>query len=422
MQPKIYKRAITDKIKLWLNRPEIIVLTGARQTGKTFFMRHILPTLTTKPIRYFNFEDFTLRETFQNNPKGFVEAINNQSHLYVFDEFQKVPNFTGLLKARYDAGKELLPKIFLTGSASLAIQKEVSESLVGQSIAFTLYSLSWCEQYAVPTIPLLDLLPGLNSAELGRQLLLSSGEYQRHLEEYLYAGGFPELGELTAEQRPDKLRSIVQTILERDLQSLINADHLFSSKKILEIAAHRVGSRFSFEAVASDVQLNSRTVRTITALLEGLYFFTFLYPLSTKGNEYKKMPKSYFYDLGIRNTLLQWSSLPPDPTALGPVVENFVFGQLCRFQAYRQPLALSYWQDYNDNEVDFIITKDTTRISVEVKYRRTPNHRLTRGIMNFIDRYHPQYHITFTVDYWGQSDYHGCRIFWLPAYVAGLLV
>ena len=227
---------------------------------------------------------------------------------------------------------------------------------------------------------------------------------------------------MTTEQKPDKLRSIIQTILERDLQSLIKADHLFSAKKLLEIAAHRTGNRWSFEAVASDIQLNSRTVRTITALLEGLYFFTWLYPLSTKGNEYKKTPKPYFYDLGIRNTLLQWRALPADPTLVGPVVENFVFGQLLRYRAYREPLTLSYWQDYNDNEVDFIVKKDTTLISLEVKYRRAPNWRLTRGIMNFIDRYHPQYHLTLTVDYFGQSEYHGCQIFWLPAYVLGLLV
>jgi len=422
MYNKIHKRVLINKIKKWLKRSEMIVITGARQTGKTFLVREILPTVTDLKIRYFNFEDFELRELYNQDPKEFIYNISDKEYIYIFDEFQKVPGLTSLLKVKYDLNKKDFPKIILTGSSHIGIQQKITQSLTGQCIIFNLFSLSFQEKFDLPKKDFLDNIGQLNVNKLKKETFFRQQDIKRKFDQYLLQGGYPELGELDQELRWDKLQSIIQTVLEKDLQNLVKAEHLFSAKKLLEILAYRVGSNVSFENLASEMQLNVKTVRNLIATLEGLFFIELIYPLSSYGNEYKKSPKIYFYDNGIRNELIKIRQLPGDNTLMGPLVENFIFSQLKRYASYSNDYKFNYWQDYNKNEVDFILGQNNTLISIEVKYRKSQKQRVTAGIVNFIKRYQPQCHITITYDYWGSSELDHCKLYFIPAYVFGLLI
>lgn len=426
MSDKIYHRTILDTIRKWLDRPEIMVITGSRQTGKTFLVRNILPHYTSKPIRYFNFEEFELRELFMKGPADFAHRISDKKSIYVFDEFQKVPEFTGALKALYDRDKKGIPKIFLTGSSSPEIQKKISQSLVGQCLVFNLFSLSFLEKYSLEGMDFLStLFTGGKSFDLEKlktDTFFEQNQITQRFDEYLLEGGYPELGELEKEQRPEKLKSIIQVILEKDLQSLVKAEHLFSSKKLLEILAFRAGNLISFENLASEMQLNIKTIRTLMAILEGLFFVEPIYPKAHFANEYRKAPKIYFHDPGIRNELVKMRSLPSDKAQMGGLVENFVFTQLKRYAAYKEDFTINYWQDYNKNEVDFVLSWGDEMISIEVKYRRGQEGRVSAGVRNFIARYHPRCHIAMTRDYFGTAECEKCRIYFIPAYICGLLV
>lgn len=426
MSSEIYKRILTENIKKWITRPEIIVITGSRQTGKTFFVKEILSQITDLPIKYFNFEDFELRELFKKNPKEFVSNISDKKSVYVFDEFQKMPEFTSSLKLAYDQNKNNLPKIFLTGSSSLKIQEKISQSLTGQCIIFNLFSLSFLEKYSFKKKDFLesvfDLPQEFKIENLKKDIFFEQNKIKEKFNEYLLEGGYPELGELEKEQRWEKLKSIIQTILEKDLQSLVKAEHLFSSKKLLEILAFRTGNLISFENLASGMQLNIKTVRRLSAILEGLFFIELVYPKASFANEYKKAPKVYFCDLGIRNELIKMRELPADNSQIGNLTENFIFGQLKRYTAYKRDLKINYWQDYNKNEVDFVLSRGNEIISIEVKYRRGQENRTTAGVKNFIKKYHPQFHITATYDYFGNAEFDGCKIYFIPVYAFGLII
>ena len=264
-----YKRILLKNIQNWLSRPEIIVIIGPRQTGKTFLVKNILPKITNLAIKYFNFEDFETVELFKNNPKEFISNISDKKSLYVFDEFQKIPEFTSALKVLYDQNKNIIPKIFLTGSSSLDMQEKVSQSLVGQCIIFNLFSLSFLEKYSFSQRDFLSEIISQTQKfpieYLKKNIFFEQNKIKEKFNEYLLQGGYPELGELKKEQRWIKLKSIIQTILERDLQSLVKAEHLFSAKKLLEILAHRIGGLISFENLASEMQLNIKTVRHLVA-------------------------------------------------------------------------------------------------------------------------------------------------------------
>jgi len=423
---EIYKRTITDNIKKWLERPEIIVITGSRQIGKTFLTRKILPTITTKSIKYFNFEDMELRGLFQENPKGFMAGIKNKETIYVFDEFQKVPELTSFLKVLYDENKDEMPKIFLTGSSSIEIQEKISQSLVGQSIVFNLFSLSYAEKYFLEVNDFLGEIllfeQKLDIEKLKQAIFFEKSELARKFDEYILQGGYPELGEIHGEQVWQKLKSIIQMILEKDLRGLVKEEHLFYSKKLLEILAFRIGNIISFENLAAELQLNIRTVRNLVAVMEGLFFIELIYPKANFANEYKKAPKVYFNDLGIRNELTKIQKLPADSSQIGFLVENFIFSQLRRYSAYQKDLKINYWQDYNKNEVDFVLEVENRIVSIEVKYQKGQKDRLTAGVKNFIKKYHSQVHITVTVDYFGSAEVDGCAVYFIPAYIFGLLI
>lgn len=104
------------------------------------------------------------------------------------------------------------------------------------------------------------------------------------------------------------------------------------------------------------------------------------------------------------------------------MAENFVFNQLKRYSAYFQDYKFNYWQDYNKNEVDFILQRNQTLISIEVKYRREQKPKISAGIAHFIKKYKPQFHITATYDYFGFDKLDQCTLYYLPAYVFGLFV
>lgn len=426
MGSESYKRIIIDNIQKWLSRPEIIVIIGPRQTGKTFLVKNILPKITNLPIQYFNFEDFETRELFKNNPKEFIANISDKKSIYIFDEFQKIPEFTSALKVMYDQNKKSMPKIFLTGSSSLDIQEKISQSLVGQCIVFNLFSLSFLEKYFFGQRDFLSEIVNqpqeFQIEELKKSVFFKQNKVKEKFNEYILQGGYPELGELEKEQKWIKLKSIIQTVLEKDLQSLVKAQYLFSSKKLLEILAFRTGSVTSFENLASEMQLNIKTIRHLIAILEGLFFVELIYPKSSFANEYKKAPKIYFHDLGIRNELIKARDLPRDNTFLGVLVENFIFSQLKRYIAYKQDYKINYWQDYNQNEVDFVLSQENKIISIEVKYKKGQKNRISAGVKNFIEKYHSLYNIVVTYDYFDKKEFQGQQIYFIPAYVFGLLI
>ena len=422
MSSEIYKRTLVEQIKKWLDRPEIMVIIGPRQVGKTFLVRDILPKITSRQIEYFNFEDLEVRGLFISNPKSFLTHINDKDKIYVFDEFQKAPELTDYLKLKYDQGKEKMPKIFLTGSSSFKIQDKIAESLVGQSIIFNLFSLSFIEKYNLEKFDFLADLSKLNITELKQNIFFKGTELKNKLNSYLLEGGYPELGELSTQQKWEKLKSIIQTVLEKDLQNIVKADHLFSAKKLLEILSYRIGQIVSFENLASEMQLNIKTIRNLASILEGLFFIEFIYPKSSFGNEYKKAPKVYFDDLGMRNELIKIRNLPLEKTQIGCLVENFIFNQLKRYSFYKNDFRINYWQDYNKNEVDFILNQDNEIISLEVKYRKFEKPRISAGVINFINKYKPKFHITVTDTYFGQIKVGQIDAYFLPAYVFGLLV
>jgi predicted AAA+ superfamily ATPase len=421
MSNEIYKRALIDHIKKWLDRPEIIVITGSRQIGKTFLTRQILPQITTLPIHYINFEDFEMRELFDKKPKEFIDSIFDKNKIYIFDEFQKVPKLINMLKVKYDEDKQNFPKIFLTGSSSISIQENVSQSLVGQSIIFNLYSLSFAERFNLSSQDILTNISEQNILEWKKDVFFHQ-KLRQNFNQYLLEGGYPELGELEPQRRSEKLQSITQTILEKDLQSLVKAEHLFSAKKLLEIMSFRIGNIVSFENLASEMQLNIKTVRNLIAIFEGLFFVEMVYPKAQFGNEYKKAPKIYFHDLGIRNELIKMRELPVDKSMLGGLVENFIFCQLRRYCSYQQDFKLNYWQDYNGNEVDFVLSQNNSLISIEVKYQKNYQGKISLGVANFIKKYRPQYHITITEDSFGSQQLENCQVFFIPAYYFGLLI
>lgn len=138
--------------------------------------------------------------------------------------------------------------------------------------------------------------------------------------------------------------------------------------------------------------MSPQTVRHLSFLLKHSYWLDFVYPAAQYGSSYKKSPKVYFNDLGLRHALLRWLALPKESLSMGAVAENAVFNTLTRLCAYDPNFLwkITYWQTYDGAEVDFILEMGQRTVGIEVKYQVFKKPIVTRGTQNFLRKFKPE--------------------------------
>lgn len=417
------ERQIEPFFSKWLEKPEVIFLTGARQVGKTTFLQEASKKLQEKgqSVTLINIEESNFRQKAQKDPQQFLQELTagSHDHLILFiDEFQKVPELLEAVKVLYDQNAQRKVKFVLSGSASVITRKRGEESLLGRSVRLNLFSFSWLE---------FNLAKGrlISSDESLRKVLLGQDKkYQRprlqnriFFDEYLLWGGFPRVVfEQEEESKLTLYENIKQAFLEKDIQALIREEQLPVFEQLMEMLAARCGQLISFSSLARDLTISPQTVRHLSFLLKHSYWLDFVYPLAGFGGGYKKSPKVYFHDLGFRHSLLRWLSLPSDPTQSGAIAENLVFNVLTRLLSYHSSFAgkLSFWRTYDGAEVDFVLDLGQRRIGIEVKYQTLKHPVLSRGSRNFIEKFKPNLFLTITKDTFYQQKVENVPVIFLP--------
>lgn len=404
--PNLYiERQIKPLFLKWLQKPEVVFLTGARQVGKTTFLKKISHELEDKgeQVTFTNIEEANFRQRAQQDPFRFIQELTakgGKRHFLFIDEFQKVPELLEAIKVYYDQDSKHKTKFVLSGSAGVITRRRGEESLLGRSIRLNLFSFSWLEFNQAKGIV-------VSENESLKALLLGSGkDYQpfanHHppfFDEYLLWGGFPRVVLETDETSKLTLyENIKQAFLEKDIQALIREEQLMVFEQLMEMLAARCGQLISFSSLASDLTIAPQTVRHLSFLLKHSYWLDLVYPTAKFGSGYKKSPKVYFHDLGFRHSLLRWLMLPRDPLQMGAIAENLVFKTLTRLLAYDPSFAgkIYFWQTYDGAEVDFVLEMGQRLVGIEVKYQRFKKPSLSRGPQNFIKKYQPDLFLVIT--------------------------
>ena len=321
-----------------------VVVTGARQSGKTTLARSVLAAAD-----YITFDLPAEAAAASADPVGYLARHREPT---ILDEFQYVPELTRQLKVLIDADRKP-GRFLLTGSQQFSSMDTVSESLAGRCAVLT--------------------LPMLSCSELGVRDL-------KGLDQYLWVGGFPELWDRPGMDRSLWLSSYLATYLERDVRTLGNIGSLRDFDRFLRAVALRAGQLCVFSELARDVGISVGTAKSWISILEASQQIFLLEPYHlNRGKRLIKTPKIYFQETGLLIFLLGFHSWEEVIASRywGAVWENSVIAEARKNRCLEgDTRPLWYWRTASGDEIDLLMETGAEEfIAVEAKATPTPSRR-----------------------------------------------
>ncbi|MEG9498345.1 ATP-binding protein [Mannheimia indoligenes] len=344
-----------------------ILVTGARQVGKSTLLQHI-----GQDYQYITFDDPMLLQQAKDESRLFF--LNHQGKL-ILDEVQYVPEIFSLLKLEIDR-KRQNGLFLLSGSQAFELMQNVSETLAGRIAILKLQGLSLREILGVsfnqPFVPNNDYL-------FAREEELKSPE---NVWQLIHKGDMPRL---YAQETDWEIyyRSYVATYIERDVRQLTNIASTTDFTRFMVSIASRSGELLNYSNIAQEVGVSNETIKRWVAILQTSGIIYLLQPYHN--NHLKraiKTPKVYFLDTGLMAYLTKW--LTPETISSGAksgqFFETFVVSQVIKSfnnQGIEPPIY--FYRDTNQKEIDLIIEYDRTLYPVEIKVTASPNKKMAKS-------------------------------------------
>lgn len=360
------ERAITPILQKRVHTSKCLLLTGARQVGKSTIIRHVFPSYNRA-----NFDDRLTRLQAREEPGLFF--LNNPTPLFI-DEVQKESSILEDVKQRVDESDER-GMFILSGSQNLELMKGASESLAGRVSVNELSGLTMREILGVP----------FNQHFVPTDVYLR--EREKHLQHYddlwetIHRGFYPELYDVDRDWQ-DYYSSYVATYLERDINELITADSITFTKFLTAVAA-RTGELLNYSNIAGEIGVSEPTVKTWISILERTGIIYILQPYSSSAlHRAIKTPKIYFRDTGLACYLTRWLTADAlkNSAVAGSMFETFVISEIIKSYSnegmdYRFNLFYYRGKDKRangENEIDLIIEENGVLYPVEIKMSANP--------------------------------------------------
>lgn len=324
----------------------VLVLYGPRQVGKTTLAHSLLHT-TPFRSRFINADELRYREALASQDRRKLGEVTAGAELLIIDEAQRIPEIGLNLKIIVDSFPEL--RILATGSASFDLANKISEPLTGRKFTFTLYPISYPE-----------LMHTLGDLETRHQL-----------DRWLIWGGYPEM--ITTENpdlRARKLGELVGSYLYRDLLELNGIRRAEKIVDLLRLLAFQIGQEVSISELASSLAINRQTVDRYLDLLEKVFVIFRVGGFSRNlRKEVIKNARYYFYDNGVRNSLIQNFNPLKLRTDTGQLWENFLMVERRkRNQLENQQVNTYFWRTYDQKEIDCIEETGGSLAGYELKW------------------------------------------------------
>jgi predicted AAA+ superfamily ATPase len=363
-------RHIEPALRRALRRSPVVLLTGARQVGKSTLAQELAHG--PWPARYVTLDERAALDAALGNPDGFLEV--NPAPL-VIDEVQRAPDLLRAVKLAVDRRRR--PGLYLlTGSANLLTLKSVSETLAGRVEVFTLEPLAWTELAKTRRNASVERLLRLRTAADAVRALGRTGPVEAHLprlREATLRGGFPVPALMrSAADRRAWFEGYRKTYLERDVRDIAAIERLPEFNKLVSLLALRTGQVMNFADVGRDAQLPMMTLRRYCGLLEATYQLFFLQPyFGNPTKRWVKAPKVYVADSGSAAFLSgadSWEILERQART-GALVETWAACELRRIlSSSADHVAMYYWRTHAGAKVDFVLEgRDARVMGVEVK-------------------------------------------------------
>ena len=347
------KRSIAPLLETALEISPIVLLSGARQVGKS--------TLSSNFFKnYVTLDDVDLRVTAIENPKGLINRVEKP---ICIDEIQKAPNLLEAIKI--DVDKERINGSYLlTGSANLLDMKKTKDTLAGRIIELSLYPLSAKEKNNKPTQNVVDML-------FNRDFSCEKID-SKVIEESIILGGYPEILRLDSElKRRLWFSSYISTYIERDARELGEIREINNFFKFFNVIAPRTATLLNKSKIAKATTLKDSMVDNFLTILAQLYQVELVRPYSENiGKQFVKSPKLHMIDTGIACHMLRIknSKTLNESHYKGQIYETFIFSELKKHISFAEDHTDIFHYHTNDKkEIDFILSRGEEMLAIEVK-------------------------------------------------------
>ena len=354
------ERSVIKNINKYIKTDDIIVLHGARQVGKTTIMKMLYEKIEI-PKYYFDLEDSRFLSICNDGIEEIISFLqqkgiikNQKDNCYIFiDEVQYLSNPSSLLKITYDHYKNI--KLIVSGSSSFNIKKKFKDSLVGRTVDFEIFPLSF-EEFLIFKEQKTDLTKKITNEFIIKSLTSLYKEFS------LY-GGYPKIV-LTnkIEKKETYLQQIIDTYINKDIRDLANVKYIDRFNKLVQVLATQSGNLLNVDELSNTTKLARQTIEEYLFILEATYIIKLVPPYHNNiRSELFKMPKIFFYDAGILSML--WLKMLAKEV-IGNVFETSVFSELLK--KYKKE-NVYFWRTQSKKEIDFIIKDKQKIIPIETK-------------------------------------------------------
>ncbi len=376
----LLRRGIEERYRDTVAARRVTIVTGPRQAGKTTLVRGQLSDAATMR----SLDEQGVLDAALEDPAGFV-ALGGRP--LVIDEVQRGGEpLVRAIKARVD--RDSTPGQFvLTGSSNFLTVPTIAESLAGRAGFVEVWPFTQGELAGVTDRFVEEIFTGM----AGLAEYRPSGMSRHELLERVCAGGYPEVHELSAGQRPGWFRDYVRTTIERDVVEMSGIRKVAEMGQLLRLLAARSGCELVMQSLIEDSALERQAVYDHRGWLETIHLVTTLPAWSRNlTRRVKRRPKVFLTDPGLAAWLIGKTPAalesPTDP-ATGRLVETFVFAELRRQLTWATTEAtLFHWQDRSGGEIDFVLESADGRVAaLEVKAGQTPKREWFRWLEHMRD-------------------------------------
>ncbi len=343
MIPRSIEKQIVSRLE---TSNKIIVLYGARQVGKTTLVKSLLKRHFKKVLEI-NADQKKYQDILSSIDLNQLKRLVTGYNLLFIDEAQRIPNIGLNLKIIHDNIPNL--KIVATGSSSFELANKINETLTGRTWTYTLFPISvleWREIY-------------------------NPFEIDEKLSEFLTYGMYPEIFSYENElDKMDYLKELINSFLYKDLLELSQIKNSGKIYDLLRMLAFQIGSPVSYSELGKKLGLSTDTVISYIDLLEKV-FVIYRMPGFSKNlrKEITKNKKIYFFDVGVRNALIEDFTNPEKRPDIGHLWENFIISERIKRNSYlRAHLNSFFWRTYTGAELDYVEQGAGQLSGVEIKW------------------------------------------------------
>lgn len=354
------KRRIESKIEEKIFKNKAIAIIGARQIGKTTSILNFLKN--KEKVLFLDGDDIVVRELMNN---ANTEQIRNliANHKFVFiDEAQRIENIGITAKIIVDQFKEV--QLIISGSSAFDLKNHLSESLTGRKWEYLMFPVTWQE---------LEKTYGFLKS-------------RQQLELRILYGMYPEIIINKSEEK-ERLKLLTDSYLYKDILAFYNIKKPLVLENLLKALAIQIGNEISYNELSSLLQIDKNTVKSYIEILEKSYVIFSLSGFNKNiRNELKQAKKIYFWDTGIRNTLIGNFNPLEIREDKGRLWENFIIAERLKLNNYENPFTKGYfWRTTAQQEIDYVEETYGKISAFEIKWNDSAK---LKKLTNFRETYH----------------------------------